>query len=509
LPRHQDSDLRAAEGIRLASLREALGMSQRELAAEFQVSRVAVGQWEAGKKTVPGPVLQLMALYERDLKETSFSRGSAWLEKTTDLGILGGSFVAQLLFASAPPSSIRARLRDQLFEKCVAMASRSRGITLKLAQMVWGLDPIMSPAQRKALRAFHTLGPMMRASTAARVFYEEFGLPPREAFAEWDVQPFASASLGQVHRAALKSGEQVAVKIQHPDAAARMASDLDQMRLLERLALVFMRNQTPGIIHEEVRTRFLEECDYRIEAEWQRSIRQMFAGDPQIHIPEVMGPWTSRRVFTSRYVEGQTLDVFSRRASQAERDRAGEAIARFYVESRFRHGVVNTDANPGNFLFAPNSVTFLDFGRAKRTSATILEHEKRILRAILERNEDGVKRALVDMGYVKEPATFDFRPMLAMLWTWVWPYLLDRPFTFTPAYLRRVWDVFVADTSRSSVDVPADMVFLPHVMFGNIGLLATLRARVQCRDGIVAQLYPRGKAPPPYSDAELRRFGLV
>jgi predicted unusual protein kinase regulating ubiquinone biosynthesis (AarF/ABC1/UbiB family) len=248
-------------------------MSQHELAAEFGVSHAAVGMWEAGKRTIPGPVLQLMALYERDLEETSSSRGSGWVETTTNLGILGGSFLAQFLFASAPPSSIRARLRDQMFGKYVAMASRTRGITLKFAQLAWGLAPLLSPEQRRALRAFDALGPMMTPATAARVFFEEFGVPPRQAFVEWDTQPFASASLGQVHRALLESGEQVAVKIQHPDAAARMASALDHMRRLDRIAMVFLRNQTPGVIHEELRARFLEECDYGIEAEWQRSVR--------------------------------------------------------------------------------------------------------------------------------------------------------------------------------------------------------------------------------------------
>jgi predicted unusual protein kinase regulating ubiquinone biosynthesis (AarF/ABC1/UbiB family) len=484
-------------------------MSQHELAVEFGVSHAAVGQWEAGKRTIPGPVLQLMALYERDLNEASPSRESAWLETTTNLGILGGSFAAQMLFASAPPSSIRARLRDQMFEKFAAMASRSRGITLKFAQMVWGLDPLLSPEQRKALRAFHALGPIMSAATAARVFFEEFGVPPRQAFAEWEPQPFASASLGQVHRAQLKSGEQVAVKIQHPDAAARMTSDLDQMQRLERVALVFMRNVTPRVVQDEMRARFLEECDYRIEAQWQRSFREMFAGDPQIHIPEVVDRWTSQRVLTSGYVEGQTLDVFSRRASQTERDRAGEAIWRFCFHSTTQHGVFNTDPNPGNFLFGPNSVTFLDFGRVKRTSVAFSEHWKRMYRAMFERNESEAKRVLVDMGLVKNPATFDFRPILAIFWTRAWPYFVDRPFAFTPAHLRRVWNAHSADTTRGSIDVPADMTFFALQGLGFVGVLTTLRARVRFRDGMAAYLYPGGNAPAPYSDAELRRFGLL
>jgi predicted unusual protein kinase regulating ubiquinone biosynthesis (AarF/ABC1/UbiB family) len=484
-------------------------MSQQELADAFQVSHVAIFEWESGKKTIPGPVLELMDLYERDLEETSSSRGSAWLESTSNLAILGGSLVAQVLLGSAPPSSIRARLRDQMFGKYVAMASRTRGLTLKFAQLVWALAPLLSPEQRQALRAFQELGPMMPAATAARVFFEELGVRPGQAFAEWETQPFASASLGQVHRARLKSGEQVAVKIQHPHAAARMTSALDHMRRLDRVARIFMRNQTPGVIHEELRARFLEECDYRIEAEWQRSIHEMFAGDPQIDIPDVVDRWSSRRVLTSRYVEGQTLEVFSGHASQAERDCAGDTIFRFVLNARMQHRVFNADPNPGNFLFGRSSVTFLDFGRVKRMSAAFVEQWERMLRAMFERNEGDAKRVLVDMGYVKNPATIDFRPILATFWTWCWPFLVGGPFTFTEAYLRRIWNVFSSDTTRGSIDVPADMTFVPFHWIGLIGVLATLRARVQCRDRMVAHLYPGGSAPAPYSDAELRHFGLV
>jgi predicted unusual protein kinase regulating ubiquinone biosynthesis (AarF/ABC1/UbiB family) len=195
--------------------------------------------------------------------------------------------------------------------------------------------------------------------------------------------------------------------------------------------------------------------------------------------------------------------------AKAERDCAGDAIFRFYFQSMTQHRAYNTDPNPANFVFGPSSVTFLDFGRVKRTSTTFAEQWKRMLRATLERNQDDAKRAFVDMGYVKNPATFDFRSVLAICWTWWWPYLVDRPFAFTEAYLRRVWNVFSADTTRGSSDWPADLTFIPLHWIGLAGVLATLRARVPCRDGMVAYLYPGGNAPAPYSDAELRRFGLV
>jgi hypothetical protein len=92
------------------------------------------------------------------------------------------------------------------------------------------------------------------------------------------------------------------------------------------------------------------------------------------------------------------------------------------------------------------------------------------------------------VGYVKNPATFDFGPILAAWWTLGWPYLVDWRFAFTEAHLRRFWKVFSADTTPGSIDMPADGFFLPFQAIGLVGVLSTLRARVQCRAGAVAYL---------------------
>lgn len=98
----------------MAALRDALGMTQRELATELQVTSGAIAHWETGQETIPGPVLQLIALYERDLAQAAPARESPWIDRTTDLSVLGGTLMAQAMFASAPPSSIRARVRDRI-----------------------------------------------------------------------------------------------------------------------------------------------------------------------------------------------------------------------------------------------------------------------------------------------------------------------------------------------------------------------------------------------------------
>lgn len=489
-------------------------MSQRELAIEFQVTGPAISQWESGLNSVPGPVLRLMELYERELSSSpSSSASSSWSrlrpELSSKLESFGSVLLAMGLFASAPRSSIGASIRERVFQKYVGIAARSRGLTMKWAQLAWSVAPVMNESQRETLRSFYSPGPIMSAAAATRVFLDEFGVSPREAFANWDPRPFASASLGQVHRATLRSGEEVAVKIQHPDAVARMNVDLETLEALESVALVFMRNQRPGVIHDEMRTRFMEECDYRLESERQRWMQKTFTSDPRIRIPAIIERWCSRRVLTSAYVEAENLDDFARRAPQDARNRAGEALWRYYHESLFTHGVFNADPNPGNFLFDREGVTLLDFGRVKALSPEFSAHLKRMLRAVIERNEDAARRSIVDIGYVKDPSRFDFSHILRLVWSWARPILVEEPFSFTPSHLRFSVKAYTKDTTRMEVDLHPDMAFIPSVFFGLGGLLTTLGAQVACRAVTLPILYPEGSAvPPPYTDDELRKFGL-
>ena len=118
----------------------------------------------------------------------------------------------------------------------------------------------------------------MSPAAVAQVFLEEFGEPPRKLFAEWSPTPFAAASIGQVHRARLASGEEVAVKVQYPEVVAAIDADLRSAAIFDRLSSLLFRGQERGAFMAELRERFTEECDYRIEAANQEEFRRRWAG---------------------------------------------------------------------------------------------------------------------------------------------------------------------------------------------------------------------------------------
>ncbi len=512
MPRHLETVERQTEGERLLQLRERLGASQREMAREFQVTSGAIALWESGQRTVPGPVLRLIALYEEELDPVDAGLRpplrTGWAERSTRAGTAQLSwFFTRMVFGKSAPGSVGRRLRDHALRQYIDAASRLKGVQLKWAQLAWNMDLLLEEDERDALQTLAHAAPVLSPAQAAQVFFEEFGVTPRRAFARWAPEPVASGSVGQVHAAQLSDGRRVAVKIQYPNIAEVIRADGVNLRLLDGASRLLLRSQTPGVFHEELCERFLEECDYSLEARAQTLFASLLQGCEGLHIPGVVQDWTRGRVLTSEYAEGVTLAQLCATASPAEKDRAGEVLWRFYYESILKHGLFNADPNPGNLLFNSGGVTFLDFGRIKRLSPGYLAAWKRMGRALLERDRDAFRTALLDTGYVPKPEGFDFEHAFRLIRLWTRPCLTDEPFEYTPGFLRTLWRAFVDDPTRSRVNYTRDTVFLNQLLFGVTNILAHLGARLQCRGRFLSLLYAPGeRLPAPYSAGELAQI---
>src|SRR5262252_4388768 len=241
----------------------------------------------------------------------------------------------------------------------------------------------------------------MSAELAAGVVTEELGLPPERAFARWDPQPIAAASIGQVHRAITHDGTAVAVKVQYPGIAETMAADLDNVSLLRRLLRITAPSQDVDALITELRDRVLEELDYRREAANQRLLAAYYDGHPTIHIPRIIGGLSGRRVVTSELSDGAR---FAELASwpQEERDLAAETIYRFVFRSLYEAHAFNGDPHPGNYLFhGGGRVTFLDFGLVKHFTAEELRPLMQMARDLcVEGDPEAFRRAMEDAGFL-------------------------------------------------------------------------------------------------------------
>lgn len=362
-----------------------------------------------------------------------------------------------------------------------------RGLATKLGQMASYVDGVIPEQHRdgyerhmKGLLAATTASPPEAISGLLR---EEFGKPPEELFLTWDPTPIASASIGQVHRATLADGREVAVKVQHPGVAQAVENDLKNAGLVEgAIALVGARKFDSKRMLEEIRTRFREELDYRLEAERQRAFAKVHAGDPTIYIPAVIDSHSNKRVLTTEFVHGRNFDQ-ARQASEELRVAWAEALWRFVYKATIVGGMFNADPHPGNYFFQDNgTVAFIDFGcvqpltqRRQKLAfdmhlaastgeeATFYEIAKLVLET---RGGAYEKRAL---AYMRRA----FSPQFSS------PFRITRP--YVTALVHEVRDIAgstLRDRDDDFVPFPPGVFFMNRLQFGFYSVLARLDVEV-------------------------------
>ena len=396
----------------------------------------------------------------------------------------------------------RAELDDALAIRSADDVARQlghmKGAGMKLGQMLSFVIAGLPPEAQQSLAQLQAQVPPMAPELAAEVVRQELGDDPHRLFARWEPMPVAAASIGQVHRARMADGRDVAVKVQYPGIDDAIGSDLADAR---RLGAMLSARVLPGVdvdgLADELVDRLADELDYRIEAANQQAFARRYRGHPFLSVPEVVAERSTRRVLTSTWVDGWTFDRL-RSADQPTRDRAGEAIFRFaqsciLVERRF-----NADPHPGNYRFDRRGrVTVLDFGLVKELGPDIYDRFMAVFDAVIDVDPDGTTRAMETAGFLPEGHGLDPARVFACVSAPYRAYLTDR-FTFTPAYasdaLRSLLDVRgpYADV-LAALDMPPAFVLVDRVVWGISGVLGQLGASGPWR-AIVAE-YRRG-APP-------------
>jgi predicted unusual protein kinase regulating ubiquinone biosynthesis (AarF/ABC1/UbiB family) len=216
----------------------------------------------------------------------------------------------------------------------------------------------------------------------------ELGAPVDRLFASFADEPFASASIGQVHEAWLPDGRHVAVKVQHPGIDKAVEADLANGRALADFVGAFVPNTVdPTRLYEELARRFVDELDYTREAAAQERFAHLHAGDPGILIPAVIRERSSRRVLCTDLAHGEPLEAVAA-WPERERVRIARIMWRFAYKSILVGGVFNADPHPGNYLFARGSpVVFLDFGCIEELTPHVARWARAAHRAALSKNE--------------------------------------------------------------------------------------------------------------------------
>lgn len=231
----------------------------------------------------------------------------------------------------------------------------------------------------------------------------EFGLSIRQLFISFDREPLAAASIGQVHRAVLPTGETVAVKVQRPAAPAQVDADLD---LLDQLAHLLADHAgqrlfiDPVALVEEFALSIRNELDYRIEGRNCDQLRRVFARDATVVIPQVYWPYTRTRVLTMGFVDGvQLADVQLGDLDMARRRDLVDRLARMWMEMIFTHGVFHADPHPANVIVMDDGrIGLVDFGIVGRIGPDDVAHVSDLFIDLMRQNLDVLPRRLRELG---------------------------------------------------------------------------------------------------------------
>jgi predicted unusual protein kinase regulating ubiquinone biosynthesis (AarF/ABC1/UbiB family) len=366
-------------------------------------------------------------------------------------------------------------------ERAAAVLGALRGLAAKMGQMAGYVDGFVPEAQREAYEA--AMKGLLRAAPASppdlvrEVVERELGAPLPSLFAEWDDAPVASASIGQVHRARLPDGREVAVKVQHPGVARAVESDLANAELFEGFAgLLGARKFNTRALVAVVRERFLEELDYRHEARRQRQFAAIHRGDPAVRVPDVVDERSGRRVLTTAYARGLGYDEACA-APAADRVAWSETLWRFVFKGNLVGGVFNADPHPGNYLFHDGgAVTFLDFGCTQTIAPALLPHARAMHEAALAGDDGAFRRAAARLMGARpgryEALTGDFvrasfEPVFAS------PFRITRE--FAAGLLGRAKAMALEARALGDDELfhpPPELVFMNRLQFGFYSVLA-------------------------------------
>jgi predicted unusual protein kinase regulating ubiquinone biosynthesis (AarF/ABC1/UbiB family) len=373
-------------------------------------------------------------------------------------------------------------------EQIVEALGHMKGAAMKLGQVMSFLDVGLVPEEyreefQRKLGRLRDAAPTVTFKEMRKVIEQELGERISDVFLEFDEEPVAAASIGQVYRARLAEDDRVvAVKVQYPGVAAAVRADMQNLGLILRLLKRIAPGLDPKAIGDEIRNRIEEELDYELEATNQRTLARIFRGHPFIFVPDVITSLSHERVMVSEFVHGTGFEEL-KTYPQEERDRIGEILFRFYFGCLYRHHQFSGDPHPGNsMLLEDGRMAFLDFGLFKRMPAGAVELEMEVARAIIEGDIETIMRLGTETGFFPDPERFRPERVMEQFRAATSWYTEDEYVELTPEYATQV--LIDMSDPRSQYfgqlrheKAPPDHIFGRRMEVLTLAVLSQLRAR--------------------------------
>jgi aarF domain-containing kinase len=401
------------------------------------------------------------------------------------LGIKTNQFVSRRL---APPdmaerwSEFNTESATAIYEAAIEL----RGLILKGCQFIGSRADVLPPEYVQILSQLQDRVPAKSFPVVRETVEEELDSSLEEIFESFEEHPIASASLAQVHRARLHSGEVVAVKVQYPEIARLVRSDLSNLRMLFRAVGVLERDFDLMPLVDELGTHVPLELNFVNEANNAETIARFYDDRNDIHVPRVHWEYTTRRVLVSEFIDGVKIsDAATLQAAGVDTNAVMKTLIEAYCEQILAHGFFHADPHPGNLLVQPKGpdgdgprLVFVDFGLAKQLPTSFRHGILELTGALVQGSAERMATALHELGFETREGGVEAL------------YEIAKVVLETAARLRQ--QAFVdRDVTREAGDelprlirenpivrVPSHVVFLARVVALLSGLGRTLEARV-------------------------------
>ena len=389
---------------------------------------------------------------------------------------IGGSYAWQALKqpfqfgGDKEPELLDLHLKNAL--RIVESSRELRGAFMKLIQMLSMRSDLFPTEVLDILSVVQSSIPPMDYDLIRTQVQNELGQAPERLFKSFEKKAFAAASLGQVHRAQLKSGEEVVVKVQYPGVAATVGQDLKNFKALLQVFTLILRdvlrqNFDATEIYQEMEERLQEEVDYVNEAHNIAIFQRLFAADGEVVIPQVYPDFSSRRVLTLEFIDGYKLqDILSPGVDRELKDWVAIKYFEITWQQICSFGALHTDPHPGNYLITYHpKIAMLDFGSVRFFPDDIIEGYRRLAQAVLDRDEETMARCFLQLGYLNpgdDPA-----PLVRIMYLVFEPVLEDREYDPRDFHsVDKAREVTNISVQNRIFKVPGHRLFLVRALLG-------------------------------------------
>ena len=449
---------------------------------------------------MPGHAPQAQADHVTDIPQRRVARTARLA--SLPLGVAGRATMGLgKRLAGHSAEAVAAELQQKTAEQLFAVLGELKGGAMKFGQALSVFEAAVpedhAAPYREALTRLQEAAPPMSADVMHRVLAEQFGRNWPSRFQDFDDEPAAAASIGQVHRAVWADGRPVAVKIQYPGAGPAVIADFTQ---LARVGRLFAR-LSPGIdvkpLLAELRERIMEELDYTLEADAQRGFAAAYDDDEEIAIPRVVA--SAPKVIVSEWIDGTPLSQIIAHGRIAARNRAGYLLALLHYSAPERAKMLHADPHPGNFrILSDGRLGVVDFGAVARLPDGSPEPLGLMTRLALEGRTGELMTSMRNYGFIRPGIEVDPQRVLDYLRPILDPLAVDE-FTFTREWMRaqaaRMGDPRSEEARVGRMfNLPPSYLLIHRVTLGSLAVLCQLGATAPFR--ALAEQWQPGFAKP-------------